>query len=738
MELANKLANLLNVEIGVARIIVSEQVNHSKRFEINQVNSIGNKNIIVADRDTIVCTNLSMKLFDGGGNVNNSSKISSASSRFRPSETIVFDPPLVGINGNKLISYTWKYEWTTDFSITTGDVIEKRVSDWTQAEISADTGRNIVHSFTIMKPDGTIQSVSSESVLVLMGFVTKEQKKEFANLATASKTLAKQQMQMSILEAQQKEYEEIKKSIIDAGYPEISIAPSRFEDNVTLIMGSGTVQADSNNPFEKERIERLQNSYVRGEMQELGINPFSISSYQIQELKKRIDRQKRKVENIIATEKMSTGGNLEFDIDKLLGKYVNVHLMGVSEPEYFKIKEVRVTPENFRYRDVFIKGDVGQTKFPLEKLDDFITGKEILIEDIDGEYAISLGKNQLAKGGLIASNGKESNLTPEQYKLVRTPAFKAWFGDWENNPVNSSKVVDENGEPLVVFHGSHSKENFSVFEYRGDSYGFHFGTKQSAKDRLRDLSAEMFYGGNPRILEVFLSIKNPIKLKDYNKEEYETAEELGKDGVIYKNEVEDAGSISYAVFSSNQIKLADGTNKKFDGNNPDIRFDTGGNVDKQDTVTMDIPLLIRTLELVREDIHSDPDLHFVVENLLHIKNKKVLTMDDYAYIADIENKHTKQYASGGNTSDGKKQVSLGFGSLGSGTTVWDRNRIQNADYKIVAHISDSGKITYYDKNLPESAINQIEQFVNEESKLYAKGGEISEGYDFTPIQTPLN
>jgi hypothetical protein len=70
MELANKLANLLNVEIGVARIIVSEQVNHSKRFEINQVNSIGNKNIIVADRDTIVCTTLPMKLFDGGGNVN--------------------------------------------------------------------------------------------------------------------------------------------------------------------------------------------------------------------------------------------------------------------------------------------------------------------------------------------------------------------------------------------------------------------------------------------------------------------------------------------------------------------------------------------------------------------------------------------------------------------------------------------------------------------------------------------
>ena len=34
----------------------------------------------------------------------------SAASRFKPKETIIFDPEIVGINGNKLISYTWAYE----------------------------------------------------------------------------------------------------------------------------------------------------------------------------------------------------------------------------------------------------------------------------------------------------------------------------------------------------------------------------------------------------------------------------------------------------------------------------------------------------------------------------------------------------------------------------------------------------------------------------------------------------
>ena len=63
---------------------------------------------------------------------------------------------------------------------------------------------------------------------------------------------------------------------------------------------------------------------------------------------------------------------------------------------------------------------------------------------------------------LLAPNGKPSNLNATQYELVRTPAFKKWFGDWEKDPANASKVVDENGEPLVVYHGS--GEDFNTFK----------------------------------------------------------------------------------------------------------------------------------------------------------------------------------------------------------------------------------------------------------------------------------
>lgn len=76
----------------------------------------------------------------------------------------------------------------------------------------------------------------------------------------------------------------------------------------------------------------------------------------------------------------------------------------------------------------------------------------------------SILKRAKAEGTLgMAPNGKRSNLDLRQWLMVRTEAFKAWFGDWETNPEQASQVVDENGEPKVVFHGT-TQGGFSVFE----------------------------------------------------------------------------------------------------------------------------------------------------------------------------------------------------------------------------------------------------------------------------------
>jgi hypothetical protein len=64
--------------------------------------------------------------------------------------------------------------------------------------------------------------------------------------------------------------------------------------------------------------------------------------------------------------------------------------------------------------------------------------------------------------------------------------------------------------------------------------------------------------------------------------------------------------------------------------------------DKKDTIILDIPLMIRVLELAREDIKSDMDLHRVVERLIDIRNKGTLTMDDYDFIANIKESYMKE------------------------------------------------------------------------------------------------
>lgn len=74
------------------------------------------------------------------------------------------------------------------------------------------------------------------------------------------------------------------------------------------------------------------------------------------------------------------------------------------------------------------------------------------------------------EGKLLAPNGKVSKLTERQYVQVRTKAFKEWFGDWEYNPSEASKIVDkETGEPLVVYRGINNANYDKVYAYYTDS-----------------------------------------------------------------------------------------------------------------------------------------------------------------------------------------------------------------------------------------------------------------------------
>lgn len=182
-------------------------------------------------------------------------------------------------------------------------------------------------------------------------------------------------------------------------------------------------------------------------------------------------------------------------------------------------------------------------------------------ETPDAEIALIRKKYKGTEWWLKAPNGEPTNLTTNQWLQVRTPSFKAWFGDWENDPDNASKVLDGNGEPLVVYHGTKRNNRFYAFE--NNSQGLHFGTKEQAKARNAG-----------RLIQAFLNIRDIDREDDQGADWNFTikyAPQRGIDGFVYENEIEGEGD-SYIVLKPNQVKSAKENIGTFDPNNDDIRF----------------------------------------------------------------------------------------------------------------------------------------------------------------------
>ena len=129
---------------------------------------------------------------------------------------------------------------------------------------------------------------------------------------------------------------------------------------------------------------------------------------------------------------------------------------------------------------------------------------------------------------LKAPNGEKSNLNKGQYYQVRTPEFKAWFGDWEHNPKQASKILDYNGEPLVVYHGTDS----NLFSFNTDALG--------SKTKARSAMKGFFFTNSSDNAETYSNLKDdPYSWKNkISPEEKEEIQRL-KD---YTNELKPANS----------------------------------------------------------------------------------------------------------------------------------------------------------------------------------------------------
>lgn len=178
--------------------------------------------------------------------------------------------------------------------------------------------------------------------------------------------------------------------------------------------------------------------------------------------------------------------------------------------------------------------------------------------------------------------GRTLNQSP-----VDTPAFKRWFGD--------SKVVDANGEPLVVYHGTPGAYNgmpITSFSKKaqgglGGAIGFWFSDSREVGERF---ARPRYAGVQPEVIETYLSISNPKEYQTYRafvddanarrgdsiesrlKSLRRALEKAGHDGIVIRESDTDGGIVrdDWVAFRPEQIKSATANRGTFDPNDPSI------------------------------------------------------------------------------------------------------------------------------------------------------------------------
>lgn len=211
------------------------------------------------------------------------------------------------------------------------------------------------------------------------------------------------------------------------------------------------------------------------------------------------------------------------DIDH---KYPNISHSFINEQ---LIKGIKVEMEHTDNPEVARKialDHLLENPFYYEYLDKM--EEELKSLDIDRHFQEIQTENYYARGGALEAfefntpTGVESKLSYLQQVLVRTKAFKNWFGDWElaariyllNGKDNFnkyyygvSKVIDmETLEPKVGFHGTSAEEEFYSFATNketgaGRPYGYFAENKEYSMN---------FVGRSNLLYAAFLNIRNPF------------------------------------------------------------------------------------------------------------------------------------------------------------------------------------------------------------------------------------
>lgn len=226
------------------------------------------------------------------------------------------------------------------------------------------------------------------------------------------------------------------------------------------------------------------------------------------------------------------------------------------------------------------------------------TVKAIIANQNNGERYYDHKLTEIEKGKLLSIVPTIQKAGIENNSPLSTVKDKRLLSILQTN---SSKVVDENGEPLVVYHGTNNYEESKKWNNETRTYDKKYTPFTVFKTQYEEQTGHFFNsdknnaeGYGSTLYEAFISLKKtlvidaqgfPYSQIEHNGETKDTydwaeyAKKNGYDGVIFRN-VRDGVDYSdmqfstdeYVALKSNQIKSATENNGNFSFYSNDIRY----------------------------------------------------------------------------------------------------------------------------------------------------------------------
>lgn len=123
-------------------------------------------------------------------------------------------------------------------------------------------------------------------------------------------------------------------------------------------------------------------------------------------------------------------------------------------------------------------------------------------------YQLPRTLNNLSSNTIIRTI--DDNVNRKINKITQSKQFIRWFGDWQNSPAKASKVVDNNGEPLVLYH--QTEKEFTTFDTKQKGSG-EFDSEMPTGIFMKPTNNDIGVGGNIQI-PLYASIKNPLTVNN--------------------------------------------------------------------------------------------------------------------------------------------------------------------------------------------------------------------------------